>query len=468
MKILAFSINPIFPDRVTGGASKHLERVLRYLGEKGNQVTLLCAAVPGSKFEFELHSNVFVKAILPFHLPFPQPYAVSPFELSSISHTILIEISGKDRFYIHDGELLLPELYTHIPTISSFRDNVYPESVLGSFIGQADEIICVSPYSADVIRSSAGLVLSGLDERIHVVPNGIDPEVFHPSDPDPVAKELLLDLNKHRFLLHPHRPESSKGLKESLKILEKLINQFGQKDLILLSPDWLPEMQGHLENSFKQLILDFIETHGLQEHVRFHGWLRQDQLASYYSCGALTLSVGNNPEAFGNVAYESIACGTPSVVAMVGTHRTQLPDSLVYKTQYDNPSEAAEICYLILKNNLRVSERDRLEVLSLLNLERQLTAYSSIILSATKREPMQINPQKINSAKSYRLAPWCDLTSRGIFNDYKGRYLTDEDWEGMTELSKILLSSGSVSASYTERTRLSKLIELGVLVPNFI
>ena len=179
------------------------------------------------------------------------------------------------------------------------------------------------------------------------------------------------------------------------------------------------------------------------------------------------MSVGNNPEAFGNVAYESIACGTPSVVAMVGTHRTQLPDYLVYKTQYDNPYEAAEICNLILKNNLRVSEKDRLEVLSLLNLEKQLSAYSSIILNATKREPMRISPQKIHSAKSYRLAPWCDLTSRGIFNDYKGRYLTDEDWEGMTELSRILSLSGSIDANYIEKTILSKLIELGVLVPNF-
>jgi len=140
---------------------------------------------------------------------------------------------------------------------------------------------------------------------------------------------------------------------------------------------------------------------------------------------------------------------------------------LVYKIQYDDPSEAAEICYLILENNLRVSERDRLEVLSLLNLEKQLTACSSIILNATKREPMRIRPQIIHSAKSYRLAPWCDLTSRGIFNDYKGTYLTDEDWEGITELSKILSLSRSIDANYFEKTKLSKLIELGVLVPNF-
>lgn len=465
MKILAFSINPIFPDRVTGGASKHLERVLRHLGEQGQQITLLCASVPAQGSLFELNPNVLVKAMLPFHLPFPQPYAIAPFELTRITRIIQTELEGKDRFYIHDGELLLPGAYTHIPTITTFRDNVYPESVLGTFIGQANEIICVSPYSADVIKSSAGLVLNGLNERVHVVSNGIDPEVFYPSDVASIVNSLGLDPSNHRYLLHPHRPEAGKGLKEALDILAVLVKHYGYSDLVLLSPDWLPEMHGEVENQFKQEVLDYIDKIGLKDHVIFHGWLKQEQLASYYSLGSLTLSVGNNPEAFGNVAYESITCGTPSMVARVGTHRTQLPDHLIYKTEYDNPQVAAVVCDHILRNSIRVEESDRLEVLGKLNLENQLAGYTDIILNASKREPMRMTSQIFDVATAYRLPPWCDLTSRGIFNDYKGRYLTDADCQGVTVLATELMQKYQIEKGNLPEGKLDQFINLGVLIP---
>jgi hypothetical protein len=32
MKIVAFSINPLFPDQVMGGAPKHLQNIVMYLG----------------------------------------------------------------------------------------------------------------------------------------------------------------------------------------------------------------------------------------------------------------------------------------------------------------------------------------------------------------------------------------------------------------------------------------------------
>lgn len=465
MKILTFSINPIFPDRVTGGASKHLERVLRHLSEQGNQITLLCAAIDGKEYYFDLCPNVLVKAVLPFHLPFPQPYAIAPYELTTITRIIQQELQAQDRFYIHDGELLLSGVYTQIPTIISFRDNVYPESVLGTFVGQADEIICVSPYSADVICSSAGLVLTGLRERIHVVPNGLDPEVFYPTNTNKIVDSLGVDPHNHRYLLHPHRPEASKGLKQALDILEVLINKYGHSDLILLVPDWLPEMQGVIENTFRQDMLRLIEKRNLTHHVRFHPWLRQEQLAAYYSMGSITLSVGNNPEAFGNVAYESIACGTSSVVAKVGTHRTQLPDNLIYKTEYDNPEKAALVCDHILRNATRVVEPDRLEVLALLNLEKQLSTYSEIILHAKKREPMIMNSQFLQDATSYRLAPWCEMTPRGIFNDYRAAYLTDLDCQGVSTVRSLLSQNNTISSNLFDKLTLSKLVDLGILIP---
>jgi hypothetical protein len=76
VRIVCFSINPVFPDRITGGASKHLMRLIAYLAEKGHKVVLLAAEAVGGQEAFRLGENIQVKPILPFHLPFPQPYLV--------------------------------------------------------------------------------------------------------------------------------------------------------------------------------------------------------------------------------------------------------------------------------------------------------------------------------------------------------------------------------------------------------
>ena len=465
MKILAFSINPIFPDQVTGGASKHLERLMLHLGSIGHDVVLLCAKTVVGVRRFKLGKNVEVKAILPFHLPFPQPYAVTPYELTNIIRLIQGELQQADRFYIHDSELLLPGLATDIPVVCSVRDIIYPESVLGTFISQADEIACVSQYSFDVVKYTAGAVLSQLNERLHLIPNGLDPQIFHPTDPSAVAKELDLDLIRNRYLLFPHRPEAGKGFRESLEVLHILVQQYGYSDLVLLAPDWLEGMRGSLEQEYKKEMLDLMEEKQLEDNVRFHKWLRQDQMAGYYSLGKITLSIGKNPEAFGNVAYESLACGTPSVVARVGTHRTQLPDHLIFKTDYGNPMAAAALCADILEKRTRVSAADQQEVLSKLSLVRQLKGYTDLIVGAKKREPLKFEVGPASQKAFFKLAPWCELTNRGIFHDYIGKYLDANESGAIKKLIGHLKTNALISSEDLGFSTVNELIAKGVIVP---
>jgi len=190
MKITVFTINPIFPDKVTGGASKHLYYITRFLGNQGHQVEVLCPESDELGSSFVLHDNVEVFPELPFNLPFPQPYAVSPPDLSIIVSRISKRLNNADRLYIHDGEWLIPDVYESIPTITSFRDNIYPESVLGTFVGKPDAIISVSDYSNDVIKNTAGLFFPGLSKRMHTVTNGIDFDFFKHVDSSNLAKRF--------------------------------------------------------------------------------------------------------------------------------------------------------------------------------------------------------------------------------------------------------------------------------------
>src|SRR5688500_6105963 len=68
-----------------------------------------------------------------------------------------------------------------------------------------------------------------------------------------------------------------------------------------------------------------IKNRGLSEHFIFHEWVPEDRMPEYYSLGRVTLSLGSYVETFGNVAYESLGCGTPAIVARVGPNRDLLP-----------------------------------------------------------------------------------------------------------------------------------------------
>ncbi|MEA4812084.1 MAG: glycosyltransferase family 4 protein [Anaerolineaceae bacterium] len=468
MKILCFSINPIFPEAVSGGASKHLMNITRHLASKGHLVRIICPEIPKQNNRFYLNDKLEIWPVLPFHQPFPEPYAVAPLSLAWIVEEVNRHLAWADRFYIHDGELLLPHLHTKVPTILSFRDNYYPESILSTFINQGDEVICVSPYSANIVKASAGRVLEGFEERIHMVLNGIDAKIFRPI---PKAKNKLLsrlpfDASQHQILLHPHRPDPKKGLGEAVEVLKYLISQKGMKSLKLVAPRWHESMSGSFEDAFFKSVEKYIQENSLSENIHFIDWLTQAEMPSFYSLGATTLCLGNIPEAFGNVAYESLACGTPSLVSRAGVHRSLLPDKLISKVDYGDVPSAAESVFSILQTKKRVPDADRRQIVSYFDLGTQLEAYEAIITCAAKRPPVQgrFCPVSVENSE-FRLAPWCYRTDKAIYHDYLGKFLIEQDFAGIDQLLCAMNSAGSVEGSLLSERQLSEFYKQGILIP---
>jgi glycosyltransferase involved in cell wall biosynthesis len=426
MKIVAFSINPIFPDLITGGASKHLYHITRTLGQAGHQVHLLCAQGGQDPAGFEWAENVRVSPTLPFHLPFPQPYAISGADLGLIVERVSAALQSADRFYIHDGEFLVPDVYEHIPTVISIRDNIYPESVLGTFVGKPDEVICVSAYSTDVVRYSAGRYFPMLLDRLHHVNNGIDFEIFKPVETAKLAKTLGVDPQQDKILLHPHRPEVGKGLPETIKVVDQLVNRYGRRNIKVLVPEWIGSMVSSGESAFYQDMIRLMNDLGVSEHFVFVPWMPQSQMPALYSLGHATLCLGNFVEAFGNVAYESLACGTPSIVARVGVHRNNMPDDLIDKVN-NGDIDATVARLLAIFAGEKQNQSDVLDYLKIhMDFQRQVTNYSEIISACEKREPLQFIPPNYNDQQPFTLAPWCDIDGNRIFHDFRGIYEEDQ------------------------------------------
>ncbi len=424
MKIVGFSINPLFEDRVIGGSAKHQRNVLVRLGELGHQVTVLCTRHPDSR-PFHWHPNVEVLPLLPFKQPFPQPYEVPAYRLAEIVQTVGEHLVGADRFYMHDGELLLPYIYSDVPTVISLRDNVYPETILGSFLFAADTLIAIAEYSRQVYLHTAGRFLPELERRAITINNGIDFGLFNPGAPGAAIRALApeVDPARHFVVLHPHRPEPTKGLAQTLAVAELLVKRYGCETLRVLVPRWFDAAISPEVRAFYEAFEAEIAARGLREHFVFHGWVPQRLMPDYYRLGHLTLVLGSFVEAFGNVAYESLACGTPAIVARVATHRSLLPDDLVDKVHYDDNEAAAAAAAAIWREGRRTSAATMAYLRANFEIEAQLDAYATAILGAQRvaAPPTRLTP--LDARTRYVLPPWCYAWGDGmVFHDFLARH----------------------------------------------
>ncbi|MBX0331465.1 glycosyltransferase family 4 protein [Oscillochloris sp. ZM17-4] len=423
MRIIGFSINPLFEDRVIGGSAKHQRNVLVRLGELGHDVTVLCTRLPESR-PFRWHDRVEVLPLLPFKQPFPQPYAVPAYQLAEIAQTIADHLDGADRFYMHDGELLLPYLYRDVPTVISLRDNVYPETILGSFLFAADRLIAIAEYSRQVYLHTAGRFLPELARRTVTVNNGIDFSLFRPGELGAAIRALAgVDPARHLVVLHPHRPEETKGLAQTVAVAELLVRRYGCDTLRVLVPRWFDEASSPEVRAAYAAAEADIAARGLREHFIFHDWVPQRLMPDYYRLGHLTLVLGSFVEAFGNVAYESLACGTPAIVARVATHRSLLPDDLIAKVHYDDNEAAAALAAAIVRGGGRTSAATMAYLRRHFAIEDQLDAYADAILGARRVGPPATRARPLGPATRYGLPPWCYTWGDGmVFHDFLARH----------------------------------------------
>jgi glycosyltransferase involved in cell wall biosynthesis len=422
-----FSINPLYPRQVTGGASKHLYQIAQYLGKLGHEIDILCAQSKENSDHFQWSKNVSIFPLLPFHLPFPQPYAVSAPDLGLMVETLSKFLLDADRFYLHDGEWLIPDIYDEIPTVVSFRDNIYPESVLGTFIQKADDILCVSEYSAEVLSHTVGRFFPGLSDRIRQVNNGIDLGFFSPKDASQLAQELKVNPSEQIILLHPHRPETGKGFPETIRVVDRLVHQYGMKNIRVLIPEWIGEMVSASDSKFYNAMMKLIQDLDVRQYFVFIPWMPIERMPELYSLGDVTLCLGNIVEAFGNVAYESQACGTPSLVANVGVHRTLMPDHLIHKVHYGDIDGAVKKIISIIEGHSPSHNEIREYLGENFSFDHQLSTYADVIVRAKKRKHLKFSYLPSNIQGKYRLAPWCYCHGGRVYHDFRGYFEIEEE-----------------------------------------
>src|SRR4051812_15591240 len=173
---------------------------------------------------------------------------------------------------------------------------------------RADRVVTCSAYMREHVSDIYGLD----EERVTVIPNGIDPSDLVPVD-DLEALRARFAAPNERLVLLVGRLVYEKGFQIALEALPGLIERLGDVRFLVAG-------SGTAEEELRSQAAEL----GLDSSGTFLGWIGDDVLHSLYRIADLTV-VPSIYEPFGLVALEAMASGCPCLVADTGGLREVVP-----------------------------------------------------------------------------------------------------------------------------------------------
>jgi glycogen(starch) synthase len=274
---------------------------------------MLAAGVElGDRFEFDVvHCHDWLVAVAGDHLAkrFGVPLAV----------TIHATEYGRHQGWVDDH----PQ--SHIHGIERWIAN------------RAEQVIACSAYMRDHVCDVFGIE----EERVAVIPNGIDPSDLQPWDQgEMLALRARFAQPDEKLVLLVGRLVYEKGFQIALEAMPSVIRQVGNVRFLVAG-------SGTHEAELRQQATLL----GLDEHGTFMGWIGDDVLHTLYRIADLTV-VPSIYEPFGLVALEAMASGCPCLVADTGGLREVVPHEEVgLRFRSRDPESLAEVAVRVLADD---------------------------------------------------------------------------------------------------------------------
>ncbi|MDF5711482.1 MAG: glycosyltransferase family 4 protein [Nostoc sp. S4] len=184
--------------------------------------------------------------------------------------------------------------------------------------------------------------------KINVIPGGVDINSFQPNLSPPEACRQLGWPNNRRILFTSRRLVHRTGVDKLLQAIAIIKPKI---------PDiWLAIAgRGHIQAALQQQATEL----GLEDNVKFLGFLPDEQLPIAYQAAELTVVPSQSFEGFGLVIIESLACGTPVLCTPVGGMPEILaefsPDLITTSTE---ASAIAQKLEQVLLKNISIPSRE--------------------------------------------------------------------------------------------------------------
>jgi glycosyltransferase involved in cell wall biosynthesis len=148
--------------------------------------------------------------------------------------------------------------------------------------------------------------------RVLSILNGVDKDLFKPMNKDyakVVVEEVFGVRLKNKVLLHVN-PGPRKGTHMLIKALAMVEKVYGEDITLLVAGRMGPR-------SYREYVEAMVKGLGLENNVRFLGYVQDGKLPLLYNAADLTV-VPSYSEGGPLITPESLACGTPVVATNVG------------------------------------------------------------------------------------------------------------------------------------------------------
>jgi glycosyltransferase involved in cell wall biosynthesis len=355
---------------------------------------------------------------------FPAPYEVAPHRLAAVAAALRGGAEWADRVYLHADAVFMRHLLGDRPVVRSFHDFLYEEALLSAFSLPAALTIVPSEYLKRCIEVAVGQTGARPLEPVSVIPNGVAVPARRPRARPPagVAPRVPGDM----VLLHPHRPDARKGIREAIELVAELHRRRPKARVRLLVASHVDEKVSAEAASYRGAVMNMARKAGVAGPVEFFDWLPQDRMPSLYAFADATLCIGNFIEAFGLVALESVAAGTPALCARVGALReVEGVPGLCFVPHGDVPAAADALEEALAHGRPQAGGvlRERFDP------ERMKAAYVDAMTGRLPRPRLGRRPSRRgtealegNGMGLWQLTPWCHVEGIRIYNDYEYGY----------------------------------------------
>ncbi len=270
-------------------------------------------------------------------LPLPVDWLAGPSAVYYSPNYILPPLRrGRAVVTVHDLSFLT------VPDAADAGLRAYLAEAVPRSVTRADHVLADSEHTRqDLVR-----LLRTPADKISVLYSGVSPQFRRVEDPTRLA-----DVRTRYGLAQPYI--LGLGTLEPRKNLVRLIEAYGQLAQVgeahLLA---LVGGQGWLYGP----IFDRVQALGLQERVRFLGFVPDADLPALYSA-AEAFAFPSLYEGFGLPPLEALACGTPTVVSNVSSLPEVVGDAALQVEPTDVEALAAALTRLLHDEPLRVRLR---------------------------------------------------------------------------------------------------------------
>jgi glycosyltransferase involved in cell wall biosynthesis len=179
---------------------------------------------------------------------------------------------------------------------SSLAKQLYNRAVGNRIIRNAAACVAIAGNEIDLFRQH-GVA----NDRIELIPNGVDPDAFRAADPAAFRKKF--GIGDAPFVLFLGRLNPIKGPDLLLQAFSRIQGMFGNLHLVFAGPD--EGMLGPLQTMARET--------GIADRVHFIGPVSGPDKTGAYSAAQL-LVIPSRREAMSIVVLEAGICGTPVLI----------------------------------------------------------------------------------------------------------------------------------------------------------